>query len=141
MPAPHFEAICALLLYTTRGHAPTRQRRRRRRRWQEENPGKIVEAHLLAEFPADFYGQEMRLLLAGWLRPERRFAGLPALLAAIRADISAASAALDCGPYAALAAHPYLRAPVAAGGDDFPEWMATPWAQACGAAAVYAPPS
>jgi hypothetical protein len=96
-----------------------------------------VEAHLLAAFPADFYGKEMRLLLSGHLRPERRFPGLPALLAAIRADVADAAAALARPPHAALAAHPFLRRP-RPGADDFLPYMAAPWSEACDAAAVYA---
>ena len=51
---------------------------------QEENREKIVEAHLMTDFDADFYGNEMRLILAGQQRPEQKFASFPELLAAIK---------------------------------------------------------
>jgi FAD synthase len=51
---------------------------------QEENREKIVEAHLLGEFSSDFYGNEMRLILAGQQRPEQKFPSFPELLAAIK---------------------------------------------------------
>ena len=40
-----------------------------------ENPEKVVEAHLFKDFPQDFYDEEMRLMLTGFLRPEAKFAG------------------------------------------------------------------
>lgn len=65
-----------------------------------ENPEKIVEAHLMEEFETDFYGEQMRLLLLGFLRPERKFGGVDELLATIRADIQAAGDALESSPLA-----------------------------------------
>jgi FAD synthase len=43
----------------------------------------VVEAYLFEEFESDFYGKEMRLMLAGYLRPEAKFAEFPLLLKAI----------------------------------------------------------
>ncbi|KAJ1472413.1 hypothetical protein T484DRAFT_1638670 [Baffinella frigidus] len=57
----------------------------------EENREKIVEAHLLGKVDQDFYGSEMRLLLAGFLRPEAKFASFPLLLAAIKQDLAGPS--------------------------------------------------
>jgi len=74
----------------------------------EENREKIVEAHLLGKVDQDFYGSEMRLLLAGFLRPEAKFASFPLLLAAIKQDLADAEAALDLEPFTKLATHPYL---------------------------------
>ena len=67
-----------------------------------ENPEKIVEAHIMESFDNDFYGEPMRLLLLGFLRPERKFQGVDELLATIRADIAAASEALECSPLVEL---------------------------------------
>ena len=69
-----------------------------------ENPEKIVEAHLMEEFESDFYGETMSLLLLGFIRPERKFGGIDELLATIRADIAAASEALEGSPYVELGA-------------------------------------
>lgn len=38
--------------------------------------------------PGDFYGKVLRLILVGYLRPELKFSGLPALIAQINQDIS-----------------------------------------------------
>ena len=74
----------------------------------EENPEKIVEAHIMHEFENDFYGEPMRLLLMGFIREERKFSGIDELLATIKADIEKARTALDGPPYDALAAAPWL---------------------------------
>lgn len=55
-----------------------------------------VEAHLL-DFDGDLYGQHLRLELVARLREERRFDGLPALTAQIRADAAEARAILGAG--------------------------------------------
>mmetsp|Transcript_3591 Transcript_3591/g.6634 ORF Transcript_3591/g.6634 Transcript_3591/m.6634 type:complete len:303 (-) Transcript_3591:244-1152(-) len=91
----------------------------------QENPEKIVEAFLIrpAEEPSpslsgptvddvhgtspsyfskDFYGATMRLVLAGWLRPEMKFPSFPALVAQITKDVSDADAALDFPPFTTL---------------------------------------
>ena len=79
----------------------------------ETNPEKIVEAHLMAEFDGDFYGETMRLLLLGFIRDERKFGSLDELLTTIRADIATANAALEAQPFAALASTPWLKEAVA----------------------------
>ena len=48
-----------------------------------------VEAHLF-DFEADLYGQELDLALRSFIRPERRFAGLPELRAQIALDAAEA---------------------------------------------------
>jgi len=69
----------------------------------EENKEKIIEAHLIdGKGLDDFYGQEMRLELSGYLRPEKKFDSFPALLGQIRADITEAQLALEGSPYIEL---------------------------------------
>ena len=63
--------------------------------FDEKNPEKIVEAHLLNHFDSDFYGEEMRLLLIDRIRPERKFESIDALVNQIADDVSKAHAALD----------------------------------------------
>lgn len=75
----------------------------------EENREKIVEAHLMGYKGGDFYEREMRLVLTGFQRGEKKFAAFPLLVAAIQQDIADAKAALDTPRLAALARHPYLR--------------------------------
>lgn len=83
----------------------------------EQNKEKVVEAHLMAsdgspaDIGADFYGEELSLLLLGYVRPERKFDGLPQLLETIRADIQTAARELDSAAYALLADAAWLRPP------------------------------
>jgi len=78
----------------------------------QENPEKIVEAHLILEEealdPGDFYGETMRLQLHGYLRPEVKFPGFPALVAQISADKLDADEALDMDPYSTMRSDPFL---------------------------------
>lgn len=65
----------------------------------EENPEKIIEAHLILDNPisdmeGDFYHETMRLLLAGFLRPEQKFDSFPDLIKQINFDIECAKEAL-----------------------------------------------
>jgi riboflavin kinase/FMN adenylyltransferase len=53
-----------------------------------------LEAHLL-DFAGDLYGARVRLEFSGRLRSERRFDGVPALVARIRQDIGEARALLS----------------------------------------------
>ena len=77
------------------------------------------EVHILHEFGRDFYGAELRVLVLGYLRPERDFPSLgarapsplsrlrpaDALVAAIKGDVAQAAALLDDPAAAALASH------------------------------------
>ena len=76
-----------------------------------KNTQKTVEPHLLHVFPADFYGEELRLVACGYLRAEANFPSLEALMAAIHGDIAEAKARLGGGEpeAAALRAHPFLQ--------------------------------
>ena len=76
-----------------------------------KNEQKTVEPHLLHDFAADFYGEELRLVVCGFLRPELDFSSLETLMAAIHADIAQARQRLGAAPHAALAAHAFLAPP------------------------------
>jgi riboflavin kinase len=73
------------------GYSPT---------FADQNSEKIIEAHLLNYSSSDFYERPMRLLLCGFLRPEKKFASFPQLVAAINKDLKDAGTALDTEPYA-----------------------------------------
>lgn len=47
------------------------------------------------DFGRDFYGENMEVVVVGYLRPEMRFEGLQALVARIMTDIGLARGALD----------------------------------------------
>mmetsp|Transcript_38189 Transcript_38189/g.61830 ORF Transcript_38189/g.61830 Transcript_38189/m.61830 type:complete len:160 (-) Transcript_38189:712-1191(-) len=64
-----------------------------------KNSQKTVEPYILHKFDGDFYGQELRLLVCGFIRPEADFSSLDALIEAIHNDIKVADGALDKSPY------------------------------------------
>jgi riboflavin kinase len=109
------------------GYSPT---------FQEQNPVKIVEAHLILDESAkpemqDFYNQPMRLQLIGYLRPELKFPNFPALIAQITADRNDASLALDQEPYSSFRGDPFLGATDrswigSTGGDTDASWEFVP---------------
>jgi riboflavin kinase/FMN adenylyltransferase len=59
-------------------------------------PESRLEVHIF-DFDADIYGQEISVALHGFLRAERKFAGLEALQAQIAIDAAAARRMLDAG--------------------------------------------
>ena len=59
-----------------------------------DGEGVTVEAHLF-DFDEDLYGQSLRVLLAGHIRPEMKFDGFEAIKAQIAEDCVTARAVLD----------------------------------------------
>lgn len=59
-----------------------------------------MEPHLIHDFgPEDFYGEPLRFLICGYVRPEWSFPSLDALIAAIHQDIAVAKVELDKAPH------------------------------------------
>lgn len=57
---------------------------------------RVLEAYLLSdEFDEEFYGEEMRLCLLGFMRPERKFNSIEELMKHINNDVEVAREALD----------------------------------------------
>ena len=54
-------------------------------------------------------GEELRLVVVGYIRPERNFDSLEALIARIHEDAAATRAALRCPRLAAAAGNPFLQ--------------------------------
>jgi FAD synthase len=59
------------------------------------NSKKTIEPYLLHKFESDFYGQNLRLVMVGYLRPEKNYSSLDALISAIKLDIATADKLLD----------------------------------------------
>ncbi|GLU23095.1 hypothetical protein SLE2022_391270 [Rubroshorea leprosula] len=59
------------------------------------NTKKTIEPWLLHEFNEDFYGEELRLVIIGYIRPEANFPSLQRLIAKIHEDRRIAEKALD----------------------------------------------
>jgi riboflavin kinase len=59
-----------------------------------KNTVRSAEVHVLHAFGADFYGVEMRLLITGFIREEKDYSGLEALIADINFDCDVAKRSL-----------------------------------------------
>lgn len=60
-----------------------------------KNTKKSVETHIIHQFPDDFYGEMLSIVIVGYIRPEKSFDSLDALIAAIHSDIEEAKKQLD----------------------------------------------
>lgn len=72
------------------------------------NTEKTAEPWLLHDFQEDFYGQELRLLICGYLRPEANFTTLEALVERIHEDAAVTKTALQDKLFASYASSPFL---------------------------------
>lgn len=60
-----------------------------------KNTVRSAEVHVLQNFGEDFYGVEMRLLILGFIREEKDYEGVEALVKDIEVDCEAARRSLD----------------------------------------------
>lgn len=72
------------------------------------NPEKTIEPWLLHEFKEDFYGEELCLIVVGYIRPEANFPSLEGLIAKIHEDRRIAERALELPIYSKYKDDPYL---------------------------------
>lgn len=59
------------------------------------NTVRSAEVHVLDKFAADFYGVNMRLLIVGYIRDEKNYEGLDALIEDINTDCEVARRSLE----------------------------------------------
>ncbi|KAI8060802.1 hypothetical protein BC940DRAFT_311387 [Gongronella butleri] len=69
------------------------------------NIQRSAEVHVIHEFPNDFYGSAIRVLVLCYVRPEQNYPSLEALIRDIRTDIQVALHSLKRPDYAKLAKH------------------------------------
>ncbi|KAA8592191.1 hypothetical protein FQN60_017646 [Etheostoma spectabile] len=60
-----------------------------------KNTKKSMETHVIHTFKEDFYGEILSVVMAGYIRPERSYNSLEALIAAINSDIEEAKVKLE----------------------------------------------
>ncbi|KAM9823354.1 riboflavin kinase isoform 2-T2 [Syngnathus typhle] len=60
-----------------------------------KNTKKSMETHVIHQFKEDFYGETLSVVMVGYIRPERSFDSLEALIAAINGDILEAKVQLE----------------------------------------------
>ncbi|KAI9473930.1 MAG: hypothetical protein EXX96DRAFT_488825 [Benjaminiella poitrasii] len=64
-----------------------------------KNEKKSAEVHILHEFPSDFYGESIRIIVANYIRPEQNYPSLDALICDIKTDIEVAKQSLKRKAY------------------------------------------
>ncbi|KAM6931035.1 riboflavin kinase [Xenentodon cancila] len=67
-----------------------------------KNTKKSMETHVIHKFKEDFYGEMLSVVMVGYIRPERTYDSLEALIAAINDDIEEAKAKLDLPEHSKL---------------------------------------
>ncbi|KAL0039683.1 hypothetical protein WJX77_005068 [Trebouxia sp. C0004] len=72
------------------------------------NAETTVEIHVLHKYSKDFYGQPMRAIACGFIRPEMKFVSIGALIARIKTDAGIASKQLDAPEFQSLKADAFL---------------------------------
>ncbi|KGL95483.1 Riboflavin kinase, partial [Charadrius vociferus] len=60
-----------------------------------KNIKKSVETHIIHSFKDDFYGEILSIVIIGYIRSEKSFSSLEALISAIQEDIEEAKRQLD----------------------------------------------
>ncbi|XP_015111124.1 riboflavin kinase isoform X2 [Diachasma alloeum] len=60
-----------------------------------KNEKKSMEVHMLHKFNQDLHGKELKVIVTGFIRPERDFPSVEALIAEIKNDIACAEKYLD----------------------------------------------
>ena len=73
-----------------------------------KNTVRSVEVHIVHQFADDFYGDEMRLCVLGWIRPELDYVSKEALIEDIRTDIRVGLDSMDRAAYSSFQDDAYL---------------------------------
>ncbi|KAG5313095.1 RIFK kinase, partial [Pseudoatta argentina] len=60
-----------------------------------KNEKKSMEVHLLHKFQRDLYGEELKIIIGGYIRPEKDFSSLDELVTEIKNDIAIAERQLE----------------------------------------------
>ncbi|XP_018337145.1 PREDICTED: riboflavin kinase [Trachymyrmex septentrionalis] len=60
-----------------------------------KNEKKSMEVHLLHKFQRDLYGEELKIIICGYIRPEKDFSSLDELITEIKNDIVIAERQLE----------------------------------------------
>jgi len=60
-----------------------------------KNEKKSMEVHLLHKFQDDFYDEELKVIITGYIRPEKDFSSLDELIKEIKNDIAIAERQLE----------------------------------------------
>ncbi|CAG9838448.1 unnamed protein product [Diabrotica balteata] len=75
------------------------------------NKTKAVEVHIMHKFDSDFYGKEVRIVILDYLRQEKNFESLDALMEAIQGDIRQANETLQLPEFNQYKTHQFFTGP------------------------------
>ncbi|KAM0752959.1 riboflavin kinase [Meredithblackwellia eburnea MCA 4105] len=73
-----------------------------------DNQHRTAEVHVLHDFPADFYGKELRVVILGFIRPEFNYAGLDALIKDINTDKEVSLRSVERPAYESYKTDPFF---------------------------------
>ncbi|XP_033207896.1 riboflavin kinase [Belonocnema kinseyi] len=73
-----------------------------------KNEKKSMEVHLLHDFPNDLYDKELKVIITGYIRPEKDFSSVDELIREIKNDIAIAKDKLDEPKMCEFKAHSFL---------------------------------
>ncbi|KAJ3281766.1 riboflavin kinase [Borealophlyctis nickersoniae] len=73
-----------------------------------KNEKRSAEVHIMHDFKRDFYGEELRIIITGYIRPEKDYTTLDALIEDINTDIRVAHKSLARPAYSQLKLHEYI---------------------------------
>lgn len=76
-----------------------------------KNSVRTAEVHIIHRFANDFYGHQLRVIVAGFIRNERNYTGVEALVADINVDIACAHLGLEREAFAALRGNSFFSDP------------------------------
>ncbi|KAI9028564.1 riboflavin kinase [Hyaloraphidium curvatum] len=74
-----------------------------------KNEKKTAEVHIFNKFGTDFYDEELRIIVLGYIRPEQNYDSLDALIADIQMDIQVAKNSLARPVYQKFSAASFLK--------------------------------
>ncbi|RZC33396.1 Flavokinase domain containing protein, partial [Asbolus verrucosus] len=74
------------------------------------NTKKSMETYILHKFEEDFYGKVLKVVMLGYLRPEKNFDSLDELIAAINDDVKEAEEKLELAEFADYKTHQFFSA-------------------------------
>jgi riboflavin kinase len=74
-----------------------------------KNTQRSIEIHILANFPTDFYGATLSLIILGFIRPEYDYVSKDALVEDIREDIRVAQRSLEREGYVSWKGDAWLK--------------------------------
>ncbi|KAI9089476.1 hypothetical protein DFS34DRAFT_639351 [Phlyctochytrium arcticum] len=73
-----------------------------------KNEKRSAEIHIIHDYPKDFYGEELRVIVTGYIRPEKNYDSLDALIEDINCDIKCAKKSLTRPAYVKLQSDPFI---------------------------------